>query len=86
MATWHPILAAQEIEPGFWRMIDPSGVAYGEIRLVRRGREIGYRAESVRGDWVGYYTTLRASTRGVHMAFVRSHGAGDFQGYPTAEY
>ena len=41
VAEWHPILAARETRPGYWRMIDPSGREYGTIELVRTGSDAG---------------------------------------------
>ncbi|MCU1508733.1 MAG: hypothetical protein JWQ12_998 [Glaciihabitans sp.] len=79
---WHPILAAVEIEPGFWRMLSDDTV-YGEVRMVRRGPEVGYRATAGSGELVGYFRTLRSAAMAVHRRFLRAHGAGEFQGYPT---
>jgi hypothetical protein len=81
-ATWHPILAAAEIEPGHWQLVTQYGTAYGDIRLIRRGAEVGYRADNARGELVGYFRTLKAACHAAHMTFVRSHGAPEFQGYP----
>jgi len=83
-AKWHPLLAAHEDTPGHWWMIDDLDAPYGEIRMVRRGGEVGYRADFVRGDHravVGYYRTLRAATWNVHAKFLRAHGAREFMGY-----
>ncbi len=33
---WHPILAAQEVEPGHWIMVDTMDQPYGAIQFVRR--------------------------------------------------
>lgn len=73
MAEWHPILAATEPEPGHWVLVDDLGHEYANIRILRRGDEVGYKAE-FRGELVGYYRSLRAACREAHMAFVRSHG------------
>jgi hypothetical protein len=80
MTDWHPILAARETAPGTWFMIDGLGKPYGQIRFVKRGDELGYRADRCdeRGtvtDLVGYYRALRPATEAVHSAFLRSHGA-----------
>lgn len=74
-STWHPILAAEEYEPAHWVMLDTYRQPYGMIRLVRRGDEVGYRAETwaqVAADrqLIGYYRTLRAAARMVHMHFI----------------
>ncbi|MFE6965673.1 hypothetical protein ACFVAJ_11180 [Agromyces sp. NPDC057679] len=82
--NWHPILAAVEGPVGMWRMIDTLGEEYGRIRLVRRGGEVGYRAEC-KGQLVGYYLTLRTSCRQVHMTFVRENSRSGREfvgGYP----
>lgn len=84
--TWHPILAAVEVEPGHWRMVAQYDRPYGDIYLIRRGVEVGYRGDDAAGETVGYYLTLRAATFAVHMRWVRSHGAPEFQGYPDMSY
>jgi hypothetical protein len=81
MADWHPILAARETAPGHWYMIDGLGKPYAQIRFVKRGNELGYRADRCdeRGaltDLVGYFRALAPATAAVHSAFLRSHGAG----------
>jgi hypothetical protein len=80
MADWHPILAATETAPGKWFMIDGLGKPYGLIRFVKRGEQVGYRADRcdekpTLTGLVGYYRTLRAATAAVHSAFLRAHGA-----------
>ena len=75
---WHPLLAAREVEPGHWVMVDPHERAYGDIRFVRRGSEVGYRAvtwaeQSADRELIGYYRTLRAAAKATHSLFVRSH-------------
>jgi hypothetical protein len=80
LADWHPILAARETAPGTWYLIDGVGKPYGQIRFVKRGDEVGYRADRCDGrgvltDFVGYYQALRPATAAVHSAFLRSHGA-----------
>ncbi|MCU1543920.1 MAG: hypothetical protein JWM50_1785 [Microbacteriaceae bacterium] len=80
MADWHPILAARETAPGHWFLIDGLGRSYGQIRFVKRGDEVGYRADrcdELGGvtDLVGYFRALRAATAAVHSAFLRSHGS-----------
>jgi hypothetical protein len=78
-STWHPILAAQEIEPGHWNMLAQYGECYGVIRMLRIDDELGYRAvtwapQSQDRELIGYFTTLRAAAYATHMRFVRSHG------------
>jgi hypothetical protein len=98
MADWHPILATREIEPGRWYLIDGLGKPYGQVRLVKRGDQVGYRADrcdehgSVT-ELVGYYRALKPATVAVHSAFLRSHGAlgapngtGVIQGYSRSQH
>jgi hypothetical protein len=78
--NWHPVLAAREVEPGHWIMTDPYDRPYGVIRFLRRGSELGYRAvtwapESGDRKLIGYYRTLRAAAKEVHIVFVRAHSA-----------
>jgi hypothetical protein len=80
LADWHPILAAREVQPGHWYMIDGLGKPYGHIRFVKRGDQVGYRADRCdeRGtttNIVGYYRALLPAAVAVHTAFIRSHGA-----------
>ena len=79
--TWHPILAATEPEPGCWRLVDSMGREYGTVTIVRVDGEVRYRAE-FGGRLLGWGTTLRGACERVHQAFVRSHGPGDWPGYP----
>jgi hypothetical protein len=74
-AGWHPILAAVEVEPGHWRMIAQYDAEYGDVRLVKRGPDVGYRVDDSGGELVGYYRTLRAACEAVHLRYVRTHGA-----------
>ena len=76
---WNPILAAVEREPGHWEMLSQYDKKYGDVRLVRRGVEVGYRAVVLavgaeRPVVVGYFRSLRASCEAVHLAWVRTHG------------
>lgn len=73
--TWHPILEAREPEPGHWVLHDGLDEPYAEIRLVKRGGEVGYRAV-MRGELVGYFRTLRTSCEEAHQLFVRAHAPG----------
>lgn len=78
-STWHPILAAQETEPGHWNMVAQYGECYAVVRMLRIDDEVGYRAvtwaeRSEDRELIGYYRTLRAATYAAHMRFVRSHG------------
>jgi hypothetical protein len=81
LATWHPILAADEPEPGRWRLVDSMGREYGRVTIVRVDGEVRYRAE-FQGRLLGWGSSLRGACERVHHAFVRSHGPGEWQGYP----
>lgn len=70
--VWHPMLSAVEVTPGHWHMLDQYERVYGDVQLVKRGGEVGYRGLDEGGKVVGYYTTFRAATKGVHEAFLRS--------------
>jgi hypothetical protein len=78
MSDWHPILAAVEVEPGRWEMRGYGERLYGEIRFVRRGPELGYRAEFVERDGERrqprYWRSLSAAAMDLHRLFVASHG------------
>jgi len=86
MADWHPLLSAREIAPGHWYMLDGLGAPYGQIRLVKRGGQVGYRADRCdkRGETpelVGYFRTLRSAAWAIHSLFLRSHGAPESREY-----
>ncbi len=80
---WHPIMAAEEESPGRWVMLDTFRKPYGIIRLVRRGDQIGYRADTwseTPGDetLIGYYTNLKAAAKATHMKFLVRHTGPDY--------
>ncbi len=75
MADWHPIMAAVEVEPAVWVMFAQYQRPYGVIRLVKRGNEIGYRADTwaeqlERREVVGYFRTLRAAAMAIHQRYL----------------
>ena len=77
--TWHPILAAVEVEPGHWYMADATRKRYGIIRFLAIQGESGYRTvtwaeRSEDRQLIGYYTSLRAAASACHQAFLRTHG------------
>lgn len=59
---WHPMMDATEIQPGLWCMsagsTDP---IYARVQFIRRGHELGYRAERFDGELIAYYTTFRSA-------------------------
>lgn len=72
MAEWHPIMTAQEYEPGRWVIFDVYERPYGMIDFVRRGDELGYKAtlwaqNAGERALIGYYRNLRAAAHAVHM-------------------
>jgi hypothetical protein len=84
--VWHPLLAAVETTPGHWVMLDGVDKPYGVIDLVKRGDELGYRANRVDATetvtlQVGYFRTLRTSAWEIHRAFLRAHGAPNRTSY-----
>ncbi|GAA1768353.1 hypothetical protein [Agromyces humatus] len=81
---WHPFLGTDERTPGVWTLADTNGRAYGVVRIVRVGAEVGYVAEFA-GSIVGRYRTLRAALEATHQAFIQSHAPG-FKGYPKFDY
>lgn len=88
IAEWHPIMAASEIEPGHWVMLDTNGKPYGVIRFLRRGDQLGYRSvtwapDSKDRQLIGYYRNLRAAAAAVHRRFVDKHSGAPASGVPT---
>ncbi|WP_166880031.1 hypothetical protein [Salinibacterium sp. ZJ450] len=80
--NWHPILAAVEIRPGLWHMVDQYNQPYAVVLFLELGGEQGYRAVHVSRDGhrnlVGYYRTLRAACEAAHGVYVRAHGPAGF--------
>lgn len=72
MANWHPILSTHERTPGVWTMTTQYEREYGTITFMRRGHELGYRADDEHGNLIGYYRTLLAATKAVHMRYLDS--------------
>lgn len=70
---WHPILAAQEHQPGVWTMTDPAGREYGLIEIRRTTDGVRYRVSH--GERViGWAASLRVATERCHAAFLASLG------------
>lgn len=85
--SWHPILAAVEVEVGTWQMVAQYGRVYAIVRLLEIGGERGYRVvtwaeRSEDRNLVGYYRTLRAAAERAHGHFVKSHGSDGFAPAP----
>lgn len=75
MTDWHPLLAAEEREPGTWTMVAPDRVEYGTVQIVRRGGEIAYRVTAL-GRPAGYTSSLRAACERIHHAQIASFSPG----------
>ncbi len=78
--VWHPLLAADEVEPGVWLMRAWDATPYGIVRTLEIGGERGYRATTWaerpdQRELIGYWRTLRAACAGAHRAYLRRHGA-----------
>ncbi len=78
--TWHPILAAREVRPGQWWMVDPGGVRFAIVRTVRIEQEgrpaTVYRAvtgEREQRTLIAYAPTLRAACARAHEHYVALH-------------
>ncbi|WP_157509590.1 hypothetical protein [Leifsonia sp. Root4] len=90
---WFPILAAVENPTGTWKMIDTLGSCYGLIRIMRRGDEVYYKAqtwaEHENGRRVlGHFRTLQQACNATHQALLARGvpGAPEYQylhGEPT---
>lgn len=79
LADWHPIIAAAEVQPGIWVMFAQYETPYGVIRMVKRGTEIGYRADTWAEkqelrELVGYYRTLKAAAMASHQRYLSQLG------------
>lgn len=72
--TWHPILAAVEVEPAVWVLRDQFG-EYGRVELRRTLDGPRYRCEHA-GALIGWAATLRVGCERVHAAYLRAHGPG----------
>lgn len=84
---WDPILAAHELSPGVWTMIDTMGHRYAVIRFLELNGECGYRAvtwaeESSDRRLIGYFRSLRGACAAAHEVFIRSHAPGGFAPNP----
>ncbi|WP_167050586.1 hypothetical protein [Salinibacterium sp. ZJ77] len=79
--TWHPMLAADEAEPGLWLMRAWDARPYAIVRAIEIGGERGYRATTWAENpadraLIGYWRTFRVACMGAHRAYLRTHGAG----------
>lgn len=75
MSDWHPLLAAQEREPGTWTMVDLDGREYGTVQIVRRDSAIAYRVTAM-GRQLPYSTNLRDACMLIHRTFIAAHAPG----------
>ncbi|MDY0829148.1 hypothetical protein SK224_08415 [Microbacterium sp. BG28] len=81
MADWHPILAADEVQPGVWVLRDPRGNPYGSVQLRRTKDGPRYRTEH-RGELIGWGTSLRQSCMRLHQMMLREGVPGLPAGSP----
>ena len=59
---WHPILDATEIQPGLWSLsVGSIAAPYARVQFIRRGDQLGYRAERADGSLIGHYLNLRSA-------------------------
>lgn len=73
-SRWHPLLAAQEGPTGTWSLLDAYDRVYGTIELRRVSTtDLRYRV-SVRGEVIGWSTSLRLACERAHTEFLRHHG------------
>lgn len=75
------MLAAREIQPGEWWMVDEGGSRYAIVLIVEIGpnddRRTAYRVvtgESERRRLVGYEPTLRRACSRAHGQYLSEHG------------
>lgn len=80
--AWHPILDAVEYQPGRWVTYDARNRPFALIDIIRRGGEVGYRAnqwaqDAAQQNTIGYFTNLRAATAAAHQHYIRTRSAGN---------
>jgi len=69
VATWHPLLATREDQPGIWDMLTPDGEPYGHVEIRRAGEHLFYRC--LFGDAEPIQTrTCRAATTLTRRAYI----------------
>ena len=79
VTSWHPVIAAVEVEPGQWHMVTPTDQRYAVILLLEIRGERGYRVvtwanDSAKRELVGYYRSLRAASFAAHERYLRTLG------------
>jgi len=72
----HPLLTAFEPTPGEWWLRGPDQEPYAIVKIIRRGDEIGYRAQLYAEreqdrQLVGYYKRLKPAAEAAHDRYVR---------------
>jgi hypothetical protein len=77
MADWHPIMTARELTPGIWHLVDAYERPHSIVRIIRRGDEVGYRADTCPRHGgaprlIGYFTNLRAAAGTAHTWHIAS--------------
>ena len=79
VTSWHPVIAAVEVEPGQWHMVTPTDQRYAVILLLEIRGERGYRVVTWAPDskarrLVGYFRTLRAAAWAGHQIYLSGLG------------
>ena len=78
VTRWNPLLGLQEREPGHWVLVAQYDRQYGDIALVRRNGNLGYRALLLRvraaaPTEIAFAKTLRLAAELVHKQWIASH-------------
>lgn len=70
-------MATVEIRPGCFLLHDGFDRPVAQIDFIRRGDELGYRAERFVADEcnevIGYFTTLLSASKAAHLRVVSSY-------------
>ncbi len=70
MADWHPMYAADEVQPGVWVLRDARGEPYGSVQIRSTKDGPRYRTE-YRGELIGWGTSLRQACMRLHQMMLR---------------
>ena len=75
---WHPLLSLVEPEQRHWALTEEFGRHYGDIALVRRNGDLGYRALVMGARATApveaiFASSLRQATEAVHRYWIASH-------------
>jgi hypothetical protein len=83
---WHPLQALRETVPGHWELFDQFERKYGDITLVRRGGDLGYRClvlspHATAPTELDFAATLRDATERVQRHWVAGHPGASGRAY-----